>query len=408
MVNKISYVLVFMLFICAGFIACTDDDKVKITEFTLTLTEPEDLNVTSISDLHVTFKNVNTGKLTTNTMTGTTGKITLNEGLYNITVEGKMNYVVDEKTVEGQVKGYKESVNLVGTTSADNIKLFLFNSKADFVIEEVYFAGSTTPEGKQYLADQYIKIYNNSDSVLYADGLVILESAFKTSQKYDYTPDVMSQAMVVQSVYAIPGNGKDYPIQPGESLLICDKAIDHREANSNSFDLSNADFEWYDDSDKNPDIDNPQVTNLDKIYSSSLTTWSLHNQGLCAYAIARLQVNKETFLKDYRYHADYIFINPMTIDRYKVPNSWIIDAVNISNKAQYAWNVVDASLDTGFTYCGEVASDKNRYNKSVRRKVLSTTPDGRKILKDTNNSTGRLRGQGHSVFKTIIIKPTKS
>ena len=387
MVNKISYVLVFMLFICAGFIACTDDDKVKITEFTLTLTEPEDLNVTSISDLHVTFKNVNTGKLTTNTMTGTTGKITLNEGLYNITVEGKMNYIVDEKTVEGQVKGYKESVNLVGTTSADNIKLFLFNSKADFVIEEVYFAGSTTPEGKQYLADQYIKIYNNSDSVLYADGLVILESAFKTSQKYDYTPDVMSQAMVVQSVYAIPGNGKDYPIQPGESLLICDKAIDHREANSNSFDLSNADFEWYDDSDKNPDIDNPQVTNLDKIYSSSLTTWSLHNQGLCAYAIARLQVNKETFLKDYRYHADYIFINPMTIDRYQVPNAWIIDAVNISNKAQYAWNVVDASLDMGFTYCGEVASDKNRYNKSVRRKVLSTTPDGRKILKDTNNST---------------------
>ena len=387
MINKISYVLVFMLFICAGFIACTDDDKVKITEFTLTLTEPEDLNVTSISDLHVTFKNVNSGKQTTNTMTGTTGKITLNEGLYNITVEGKMNYIVDEKTVEGQVKGYKESVNLVGTTSADNIKLFLFNSKADFVIEEVYFAGSTTPEGKQYLADQYIKIYNNSDSVLYADGLVILESAFKTSQKYDYTPDVMSQAMVVQSVCAIPGNGKDYPIQPGESLLICDKAIDHREANSNSFDLSNADFEWYDDSDKNPDIDNPQVTNLDKIYSSSLTTWSLHNQGLCAYAIARLQVNKETFLKDYRYHADYIFINPMTIDRYQVPNAWIIDAVNISNKAQYAWNVVDASLDMGFTYCGEVASDKNRYNKSVRRKVLSTTPDGRKILKDTNNST---------------------
>lgn len=188
-----------------------DGDKVKITEFTLTLTEPEDLNVTSISDLHVTFKNVNTGKLTTNTMTGTTGKITLNEGLYNITVEGKMNYVVDEKTVEGQVKGYKESVNLVGTTSADNIKLFLFNSKADFVIEEVYFAGSTTPEGKQYLADQYIKIYNNSDSVLYAAELVILEPAFKSLPKYDYTPDVMSQAMVVQSVYAIPWKRERLP-----------------------------------------------------------------------------------------------------------------------------------------------------------------------------------------------------
>ena len=236
---------------------------------------------------------------------------------------------------------------------------------------------------------QYIKIYNNSDSVLYADGLVILESAFKTSQKYDYTPDIMSRAMAVQCVYAIPGNGKDYPVQPGKSLLICDKAIDHREANSNSFDLSNADFEWFDDSDKNPDIDNPQVTNLDKIYSYTKTTWSLHNQGLCAYAIARLQVDKNTFLTDYTYKATYINVIGESQDKnaYQVPNAWIIDAVNISNKAQYAWNVVDASLDMGFTYCGEVALDKNRYNKSVRRKVLSTTPDGRKILKDTNNST---------------------
>ena len=389
MVNKISYVLVFMLFTCAGFIACTDDDKVKITEFTLTLTEPEDLNVASISDLHVTFKNVNTGKLTTNTMTGTEEKITLNEGLYNITVEGKMKYIVDEKTVEGQVKGYKESVNLVGTTSADNIKLFLFNSKADFVIEEVYFAGSTTAEGKQYSGDQYIKIYNNSDSVLYADGLVILESAFNTAQQYEYTPDIMSQAMAVQCVYAIPGNGKDYPVQPGESLLICDKAIDHTAANINSFDLRNADFEWYDETEKNQDVDNPQVTNLDKIYSYTKAVWTLHNQGLCAYAIARLQVDKNTFLTDYTYNATFINVigNSQNTSAYQVPKEWIIDAVNISNKAQYAWNVVDPSLDMGFTYCGEVASDKNRYNKSVRRKVLSTTPDGRKILKDTNNST---------------------
>ncbi|HJA13872.1 MAG TPA: DUF4876 domain-containing protein [Candidatus Butyricimonas faecavium] len=386
MINKISYVLAFMLFICTGFIACTDDDKVKITEFTLTLTEPEDLNVTSISDLHVTFKNVNTGKITTNTLTGTEGKITLNEGLYNITVEGKMNYIVDEKTVEGQVKGYKESVNIVGATSTDNIKLFLFNSKADFVIEEVYFAGNTTPEGKQYSGDQYFKIYNNSDSVLYADGLVILESEFTTSRQYDYTPDIMSQAMTVAHVYAIPGNGKEYPVQPGESILICDKAIDHTVATPNSFDLRNANFEWYNDNDR--DVDNPEVPNLDIIYSSTLTIWTLNNQGLKAYAIARMGVDKQTFLKDYLYECSYVNSGiTMTRNFYKFPNEWIIDAVNISNKAQYIWNVVDASLDMGFTYCGEVASDKNRYNKSVRRKVLSTTPDGRKILKDTNNST---------------------
>ena len=401
MINKISYALAFMLFICAGFIACTDDDKVKITEFTLTFTAPENLNVSGISDLQVSFKNINTGKLTTNKMSGTEGKITLNEGLYNISVEGKINYTVDERTIEGQVKGYKESVNIIGTTSTDNIKLFLFNSKADFVIEEIYFAGSTTPEGKQYLGDQYIKIYNNSDSVLYADGLVILESAFKTSQHFEFTPDVMSQAMVVQCVYAIPGNGKDYPVQPGESILICDKANDHREANSNSFDLRNANFEWYDETKNNMDTDNPEVTNLDKIYCYSNTIWVLNNQGLCAYAIALLKVDRNTFLTDYTYNATYISATGSSMNKsgYQVPNEWIIDAVNISNKAQYAWNVVDASLDMGYTYCGEVQLDKNRYNKSVRRKVLTTTIDGRKILQDTNNSTEDFEAQATPSLK---------
>jgi hypothetical protein len=44
-------------------------------------------------------------------------------------------------------------------------------------------------------------------------------------------------------------------------------------------------------------------------------------------------------------------------------------------------------LDKGWTYCGKVDSDATRYGKSVRRKALSTTSNGKKILKDTNNST---------------------
>ena len=389
MINKISYSLVFIFLICAGFIACTDDeneDKVKTTDFTLTLTSPEGLDVKSISDLIVTFKNVNTGKLTIDSSAKVENTIALTEGLYNISVEGYITYVVDENTMEGQVRGYKESVNLIGASNTGSIDLFLLNAKTDFVIEEIYFAGSSTTEGKAYKGDQFIKIYNNSDSVLYADGLSILESTFTTSQQFDYTPDIMSQAMAVQHVYTIPGSGKEYPVQPGESILICDKAIDHREANTNSFDMRKADFEWYNE--HNLDVDNPEVPNLDITYSSTLSIWYLNDQGLKAYAIARLQVDKETFLKDYTYDYDYINSNiPMSRSTYKVPNSWIIDAVNLSNKAQHVWNVVDASLDMGFTYCGEIASDKSRYDKSVRRKVLSTTFDGRKILKDTNNST---------------------
>ena len=149
------------------------------------------------------------------------------------------------------------------------------------------------------------------------------------------------------------------------------------------------------------DTDNPEVTNLDKIYCYSNTIWVLHNQGLRAYAIARLKVDRNTFLTDYTYNATYISATGSSMNKkgYQVPNEWIIDAVNISNKAQYAWNVVDASLDMGYTYCGEVQLDKNRYNKSVRRKVLTTTIDGRKILQDTNNSTEDFEAQATPSLK---------
>ena len=128
------------------------------------------------------------------------------------------------------------------------------------------------PSGKQYNGDQYVKIYNNTDHVLYADGVSLMESKFITVTKYDYTPDIMKEAMTVQAIYTIPGNGTDHPVQPGESLIICDTGMDHRVANPNSFDLSRADFEWYDESSvpAHMDIDSPTVPNLDKYYCYTL------------------------------------------------------------------------------------------------------------------------------------------
>lgn len=41
----------------------------------------------------------------------------------------------------------------------------------------------------------------------------------------------------------------------------------------------------------------------------------------------------------------------------------------------------------GWTYCGVIDGDENRYGKSVLRKTFTTTEDGREILQDTNNST---------------------
>ena len=191
-----------------------------------------------------------------------------------------------------------------------------------------------------------MKIYNNTDHMLYADGVALMESKFVTTQKFDYTPDIMSTHMTVQAVYVIPGSGTDHPVAPGESFILCDTGIDHRIANPNSFDLSRADYEWYDESSvpAHLDIDSPTVPNLDKWYCYTKSFWVLHNRGFRGFAIARIPIEKEKFLTENLYTYSYVMVLPagtfpMEQTAYKVPNEWIIDAVNTSVQSEYVWNV---------------------------------------------------------------------
>ena len=164
--------------------------------------------------------------------------------------------------------------------------------------------------------------------MLYADGLVFMESKFTTTSKYDYTPDIMNEAIAVQAVVVVPGNGNDVPVEPGESLILCDNAINHKEANINSIDLSNADFEWYTEStsSSNPDIDNPAIPNLDMYYNYTLSIWILNKQGNRVYAIGRIpaDVSKEDYLRDYAYEYTYTMVTGATSSTqrcYKFPTN---------------------------------------------------------------------------------------
>ena len=76
---------------------------------------------------------------------------------------------------------------------------------------------------------------------------------------------------------------------------------------------------------------------------------------------------------------------PMSDDYWKVPNSWIIDAVNLSIEESFAWIVTSPLLDAGWTYCGKIDGDETRFGKSVHRKSVSTTSSP--YYMDTNDST---------------------
>lgn len=397
MKNNLKITKIFLLAFLLGVITFSCKKELTTTEVTLTCTMPDNITGATLTNIVLAAKNISTGRTTDYPLEQNANGIyvlQLNEGLYNLTFEAKITYELEGVVQTGTLRGYKESVNLTGKEAGVLLELFLSERTGDFVIAEIFFTGTLTPEGKQYLGDSYFRIFNNSDELLYADGLVIAETKFLTTAKRNYSPDIMSNAVAVDAIYRVPGSGTDYPVEPGKSILICDNAIDHRNANVNSFDLRSANFEWYDES-TNPsvaDIDNPAVTNLEKIYCYTLTIWVPHNRGFNSYVLGRLKEDKDTYLRDYAYHYNYDLITnagtfPMTGDAYRFPNDWVIDAVNLSVESDFQWILTDPSLDMGWTYCGKINSDKNRYGKSVRRKVESTTQDGRKKLKDTNNST---------------------
>lgn len=270
----------------------------------------------------------------------------------------------------------------------------------EFVIEEIYFTGTALPETgspDKYQGDQYIKIRNNTDEDLYADGmLLILQSSVLSNMEGEIPAavDFREEYCAGQAFYAIPGSGRDVPVKAGESLIIVNNAQNHLESNPDSWDATTADFEWYDESSNENflDTDNPAVPNLDKWYAQTLTVHSLHNRGAYGIAIAMPPAGTtgEQFLQDHPIGDEYyyIFHSPngsdyeKPIKGYFVPNEWVLDAVNTGGRNTFGMAPWGTSLDAGYTWCSTEDSDPDRFNKSVIRK---TGADGK--LVDTNNSS---------------------
>ncbi|MDE5800133.1 MAG: DUF4876 domain-containing protein [Paramuribaculum sp.] len=340
-----------------------------------------------VVDRLLTFRNVSSGKSYEFTVNA---DIELLPGLYDVAFSAR---VFTPGAATTTLRADSRSVNVSGSTLS--IRLTAYNSieTDDLIIAEVFFSGTLQPSGNQYYGDDYVKLYNNTDHTIYADGITLFETKFLTTRKYTYEPDIMSEAMTVQALYTIPGSGEDVPVAPGEYLLLVDTGIDHRVANPNSFDLSGADFEWYDVSSvpKDLDIDGP-VPNLDKWYCYTRSFWVLHNRGFKAFGIARIPVDRDTYLKNYLYTYEYEEVTvagtfSMSQTAYRMPNEWILDVVTCSIDSDYAWQLCTPALDCGWTGCGTIDKDKTRYFHSVRRKLLYVTEDGRAVLADTNNSS---------------------
>ncbi len=378
--------------------SCSSDDPIPvIPNAVVTLEIPSNLENTVLTGATATLTNVQTQQVTTVdgtlfTKEGNDYKVMLNNleaGTYNVTINGLLEFTMNGVAGQKDFEVKSENVVLNETNTSMKMTVSTFTAQGGFVISEIFYTGTTTSEGRSYSGDQYIIITNNSDVTLYADSIAVLESAFLTTTKEDYTPDIMSTHFSVQACYMIPGTGKSVPVEPGKSLKLAVNAIDHTAEQAGSINLSDADFEFFDET-SNPNFTDPdgQAPNLDKWYCYTATIYQFHSRGFNSMAIAKMKTSKEDWLQNYVYDATYLFTfgdfsREMTKSGiYKVPNEWILDGVNLSVESVREWNVLDASIDAGWTYCGKVDRDETRFNKSVIRKQDA---NGKYI--DTNNST---------------------
>lgn len=390
--------IIAMLTVGMTLTSCSDDKTPIVPQTAVSLEIPANLENVDLSDAKVVMTNVATQSahvVSSDNLfqkNGNKYQVLINdleEGTYNITISGHLDFTLNNVAGQKDFEITSENVKISETSAAVQMVVSTFTAQGGFVISEIFFTGTSTAEGKSYSGDQYIRITNNSDVTLYADSIAVLESAFLTTQKQEYTPDIMSTDFSVQACYMIPGTGKSVPVEPGASLTLAVNAINHTAEQPNSIDLSQADFEFYDES-SNANFTDPdgKAPNLDKWYCYTATIYQFHSRGFNSMAIAKMKTTKEDWLANNVYDAKYLFVfgdfsREMTKKGiYKVPNSWILDGVNLSVESVREWNVLDASIDAGWTYCGKVDKDETRFNKAVIRKQ-----DANGKYVDTNNST---------------------
>lgn len=387
-----SFGIIF--FILLNMIACKNDDTPSVSKQEVIFKISPAENISDIKNLSIIFTNVNNQeqKLTfTPEISGGKVKIEVPSGIYNIELKASARRKEDSKEVI--VRCYlrnisieKQKLNLEATLQAEV-------EGGGFVLSELFIVGSKTPANKEYRQSKYFVIYNNSDKTLYADSLVICETDFMNHiRREDLNPVVLDKAVPVGVVFMVPGKGKDVPVKPGEQIVLADIAKDHSKIQSSYPDLSKADFEWFDDPKKDPSLDEdiPNVPNMEKIYSYSLSVWNPHSKGFRGYIIAKMQLPVKEYLKKYKYDYSYSTIVKgkkifKKFSRYMIPNDWVIDAVNHTHAQGYVWDVMNKKLDQGFTFING-NKDESKRDLATIRKVLKEE-NGRKIYQDTNNST---------------------
>lgn len=385
MKNLLTYFVVAVF--ALGFSSCAQFDEIAESERVANVSAKVVVNTTlgegvpAPETYTVKFNNYTEGfeLVETTDASGIVNTESLIPGIYSITVSAEVAH-------NGSV--YNFNGNLVNVNILNNGQSLTVDVNASksgaLVLKEIFYCGSKTPSGGSYFRDQFYEVYNNSDMVQYVDGMCIgnMLPALATANLPVWPDEFASSHVFFATIWQLPGTPgeKNYPLQPGESIIIAQMADNHqREAlNPGSpVNLIGAEFEAYLQS-TSLIKDNPAINMNLAFWPSPSKQWLVTVFG-GAYAIffPEAPIDRNT----------YITPVGQTTKAKEIPIDWIVDAVELVNdETKIKLKRVPAVLDAGATTVGGTY-----VNKSVCRKVKETVqnPDGSSRVKyyDTNNTS---------------------
>lgn len=318
--------------------------------------------------------------------------VVLTRGIYNISIERR---VTDAQGGDVVISLRMENVSV--NADGQQIEGLVSSLPAsalgkDFIFSEIFFNGETN-SGRMMHPDQYFVLFNPTEETLYADGIsvgVTMHLSWQNKQLwYDsYYPD----RVPIGGFITLAGSGKDYPVAPGEKIVVAFTAIDHSavEGYDHAVDLSGADFEIYFGPESN-DVDNPAVPNVLITENGDSYGFFFHPRGYVSPVLFRLkdglQATVDEFVK-----------NHTTLSKKEVPatettppgeidihvlavnTDAILDGVQTSDVPQdVKTRVIPEVVDRGKF----LVNGCHRQELCIRKAI----PVGEKIFyKDTNNS----------------------
>jgi len=376
-----------------AFTACDNKDEVKTVSAVVKIDDSDVDAAAKAESYTVTLTNNSTSLSYT---VASENSIAVFEGL----VPGVYSATVSAETVVNGfryiIAGSVNSENVIAQSTQVNVKVTATKASA-LIFKEIFYNGTTikTPEeagddyGETYFRDQFYEIYNNSNETVYADGLCLADNAnsfakYDFSIIYTYPIDNPEKYLFVQTIWQIPGDGDDYPIKPGESIIVAQWATNHNDAslaNGKSIDLSTAEFE--------------AILEAQTLWNGTVITdnaaINMARPVLAGYAAPQWLVSvysadiilfkPSTPLKN----EDFLVANESSTTAREIAISDVLDAVQWFEQetdfAEPSHRRLPTVLDAGCNFL------KSYSGKSIVRKKAGEREDGTIIYQDTNNTS---------------------